>query len=172
MARDRIDSELFKKCESSNRKQGGRIAIDKAVRHVLLDAHSTDPSFPRLIDKKFFVEVGSNKIDIKSDCSLQVADTDKCIFIEIKGYGTDTNSLNSAILVALIAKKFDSSGKFTNALFYYLGGSNSSEFEKGRTVPSLVGFARSQKLIDGFFGFGEIDKLLENIKERATDPHD
>ena len=173
-AKREIDKWLFKK-SSSRRSKGGRQSIEPILREILTKAHEKQNSFPQVdILSKSRTTVNlilggkPTKHSIKHDGAFKVhGTTDRIMFIECKGYGTDTNSLYSCIFASRLARK---KREFEDALFYYISIQDRSEFVGDNAtegIRTIARWAEERKIITGFYGLADLNDWFNSIRREA-----
>ena len=163
-----IGDEYFKSCQS-RLGTGGRIALDKPIEKLIRNEMPTLNVFK---PEAKTINIEGKEISLKLKYDLALESRGKYIFIEIKGYGDNTNDILSAITAAQ-AVKLITEYKKSNSFYYYLGINSAidptgltrdSFFNKKRTkiYPYII-WAESRNILK-FYGIVDIDLLLEEIK--------
>lgn len=182
---DALKDAYFKSCSKKRegislekrKGTGGRVALDDVFRKFILeDASKFVPGFPKLEkikskDLRASIDIGGKECDFQVKCDGSFSYNDKYIFIEIKGYGDDSNSILSAITAAqflLVSKDFP------KHQYYYLGsgsavapnGLTRDDFfkETRKKIAPYVRWAEQKGFIT-FYGIKDVKKLLEDIKD-------
>ncbi len=177
-----IKGEYFDLCSQRRNGQGARIPLDAPFKKFILEkAKEIIPGFPALeelmpneLTDKIIINGKEYTFRIKCDGAFSFGkDKDKkYIFIEIKGYGDDTNSILSAITAAQLSYHVE---KFKNHKYYYLG-SNSSivttglrrenrflDVKRYKVTPYIM-WAEFENFIK-FYGILDLEEMLEDIKQ-------
>jgi len=181
-----IKNEYFNLCSQKRKGTGGRISLDAPFKKFILEeAERIIPDFPVLEEVKpneltdrIIIDGAEYKFRIKCDGAFSFGKdkNKKYIFIEIKGYGDDTNSILSAITAAQLSSKVK---KFKNQKYYYLGSISAKTNKSLQTglkrkehfmdvtrheVAPYIRWAESKGFIK-FYGILDLEEMLEDIKQ-------
>jgi len=167
-----LSEDYFRRC-STREGKGGRITVDSSLKALLskeLDGllHPERPEFEHTI----LIHNEPVRFRIKCDAAYRLRN-DHHIFIEMKGYGDDTNGVLSAIMAAQFAKMALAS----KSHFFIIGvsaagrqdGILSSDYLNERHI-GLSPYCRWAEARDyaRFFGIREIRDVIEEIKLVAS----
>ncbi len=162
-----IGDEYFKLCQG-RRGTGGRIALDKAIEKFV---RKEIPTINVFKPEAKAINIKRKKVSLKPKYDLALESRGMYIFIEIKGYGDDTNSILSAITAAQGVKLIT---EYRNSFYYYLGinsgigtGLTRASFfnEKRTKVYPYVIWAEETNMLK-FYGIVDIDCLIKEIKDK------
>jgi len=169
-----LGEKYFKRCSDPERRKGtgGRIALDEPIKKLLLERlpYLRQVSASELKSK---LTVKMEEVDFKPKYDVALEANGKYVFIEVKGYGDNTNDILSAITAAQLLKEIP---KYKSSLYYYVG-SSSGKYPGGMKREHLhdktrlkiypyVRWAESKGFIK-FYGIVDINPLLEEIKRRT-----
>ncbi|RKY09735.1 MAG: hypothetical protein DRP65_07485 [Planctomycetota bacterium] len=182
-----IKNEYFNLCSLNRRGPGGRVSLDSPFKKFILEqANQIIQGFPGLkalkpneLTDKIIIDHKEYEFQIKCDGAFSFSppdkNTTKYIFVEIKGYGDDTNSILSAITAAQLSCHVE---KFKNHKYYYLG-SNSAKATTGLKredhflnqrykVATYIKWAESKRFIK-FYGILDLEEMLNDIRQYCED---
>jgi hypothetical protein len=150
--------EHFKNCSSKRRGPGGRIALDKPLKNLLM---KEIPKLKELSHKDLRVTLplrNKEKIDFTIKCDGAFRLNQRYFFLEVKGYSSDTNNVLSPIMAAQITKQIT---KYKNCNYFYVGVGDT---RKNLISLPYVKWAESEKLIK-FYGIVDVNKIINEIKK-------
>ena len=168
-----LADKYFPSCSKDRKGQGGRISLDKPIKALFLEKIPELKEVPTT-DLKAKLPIDQKDVDFEIKCDAAFQADGKYIFLEVKGYGDNTNDILSAITAAQLLKEVP---KYKDALYYYIGIS-SSKHDTGlkrihflaseRTkISPYVKWAENKGLIK-FFGIVDIENLLNEVKNVAS----
>ena len=168
-----LADEYFPSCAKDRKGQGGRINLDKPIEKLF---QTRIPELKKVCPKDMNIKLSIDQkdVDFEIKCDAAFQADGKYIFLEVKGYGDNTNDILSAITAAQLLKEVP---KYKDALYYYIGIS-SSKHDTGlkrihflaseRTkISPYVKWAENKGLIK-FFGIVDIENLLNEVKNVAS----
>jgi hypothetical protein len=179
---DFLKQEYFLICSKNRKGHGGRVSLDSSFKELVKKAKDVIEGFPKiteLTESKDLTDklcVGGRQCDFQVKCDCSFSFNHKHIFVEIKGYGDDTNSILSAITAAQLVS---CGTNFTTHRYYYLGSTSSvaknglsrQNFldEKRTKVTPYVRWAEDKGFIK-FYGVRDIEQMLKDIRDYLLRP--
>jgi len=165
-----LADEYFRSCSKERKGRGGRINLDKPIKALFLKKiRGLEEVPPTDLKAKLSIDQKDVDFEIKYDAAFQA--NGKYIFLEVKGYGDNTNDILSAITAAQLLKEVP---EYKSALYYYIGVSSSkyktglkshhfSEAKRTKISP-YVKWAENKRFLK-FYGIVDIEGLLDEVKK-------
>ena len=170
-----LADRFFILCSEQRRGPGGRVALDKPIKELIL---TRIPALQEIPSRELKVKLncGTNQIDFKIKCEGGFYANQKYFLYEVKGYGDNTNDILSAITAAQLMREVP---KFKDAFYYYIGISSGTRnnkhgltrdafFDSKRYKVSPYTIWAEKKELLKFYGILSIESLLQEIKTKVS----
>ena len=163
-----LADKYFPSCSENRKGKGGRINLDKPIKELFKERI---PELKEVKNLKAKLPIDQKEVDFEVKCDAAFRANGKYIFLEVKGYGDNTNDILSAITAAQLLKEVP---EYKESLYYYVGISSSKNktglkrtnfFDAERTkISPYVKWAENKRFLK-FYGIVDIEGLLDEVKK-------
>lgn|GEM_PF-2722320 len=156
--------DYFRLIQRKRGTAGGRIPLDKPINSWFSKRRGWREMKGNELRDKVVIRGRSIPYDVKCDGAYQVGR--RYVFLEVKGYGFDSNSILSAITAAQMVSFGQKFGNGRSSYFYLGGLASRARFHGEGKACAYVKWAETQGFIH-FYGIGQVNGVIRALARES-----